>query len=189
MQILEKKYDAANQVATSNFKKLSDSMPVELDRKEAKIATRLTKANMPVMKKLNRLYELMDDLSKHVQMFTPCAKGCNYCCTYPVTLSDIEIQKIENVTGVNRKAIIVKQEREKFTPCPFLKSGACSIYDARPFVCRRHVTMTETNEWCKPENAFEYSFPLLSFTEINKSYDLIRVESGNPSLVDIRDVF
>ena len=38
-------------------------------------------------------------------------------------------------------------------------------------------------------NAFEYSFPLLSFTEINKSYDLIRVESGKPSLVDIRDVF
>jgi|TARA_Y100000780_G_scaffold231746_1_gene258727 hypothetical protein len=52
-----------------------------------------------------------------------------------------------------------------------------------------HVTITETNEWCKPENAFEYSFPLLSFTEINKSYDLIRVESGKPSLVDIRDVF
>lgn len=182
-------YEEANKVAKTNFKNFSDSLPVALSQKEAKIAKRLSKANMPVLKKLNRLYALMDDLSAHVEKFTPCAKGCNHCCTYPVTVSEIEIQNIENSTGIKRKPIILKQERSKFTPCPFLKDGACSIYDARPFVCRRHVTMTETNEWCKPENAFEYSFPLLSFTEINKSYDLIRVESGQPSLVDIRDVF
>lgn len=189
MQKQEQIYESANEVAKSNFKKLSNSMPVELSQKEAKIAKRLTKAKMPVLRKLNRLYELMDELSAHVDRFTPCSKGCNHCCTYPVTVSEIEIQNIENSTGVKRNAIIVKQERGKLTPCPFLKNGACSIYDARPFVCRMHVTITETNEWCKPENAFEYSFPLLSFTEINKSYDLIRVESGKPSLVDIRDVF
>ncbi len=185
----EQKYEEAYQVAESNAKKLSDSIPVELDRKEARIRNRLTKANMPVMKKLNRLYALMDELSKHVLTFTPCAKGCNHCCTYPVTVSDIEIKNIEIVAGVKRKAIIVKQERKTLSPCPFLEKGTCSIYDVRPFVCRKHVTMTETNEWCKPEKAFEYSFPLISFSEIDKSYDFIRDESGQPSLVDIRDVF
>lgn len=131
----------------------------------------------------------MDELATHTAKFTPCDKGCNYCCSYPVTVSDIEIQNIEEKTGAVRKALIVKQERESFTPCPFLKNGACSIYNARPFVCRRHVTMTETNEWCKPEIAYEYSFPLLAFTEINKTYDQIRIQTGKPLLLDIRDVF
>ncbi|GAB2679357.1 YkgJ family cysteine cluster protein [Aliiglaciecola aliphaticivorans] len=182
-------YGAANQAAQSNFNKLSDSMPRKLVEKEAKITKRLSKAKIPTSKKLRKLYELMEELAVHIGKFTPCSKGCNHCCNYPVTISNIEIKNIETGTGIQRKPLIVMQERHNFTPCPFLKDGACSIYDVRPFVCRRHVTMTETNEWCKPEHAFDYSFPLLTFTEINKSYDLIRVESGEPSLIDIRDAF
>lgn len=189
MENQKHKYDLANQIAKKTFEKLSDSLPLKLAQKEAKIAKRLAKAKIAPIKKLWRLYELMDELATHTEKFTPCDKGCNCCCTYPVTVSDIEIQIIEDNCGAKRNELIVKQERESFTPCPFLKNGTCSIYDARPFVCRRHVTMTETNEWCQPEVAYKYSFPLLSFTEIDKSYDQIRGQNGKPLLVDIRDAF
>lgn len=49
--------------------------------------------------------------------------------------------------------------------------------------------MIEMNEWCKFDNVFEYFFLKFFFIEINKFYDLIRVESGKFLLVDIRDVF
>ena len=117
MQKQEQIYESANEVAKSNFKKLSNSMPVELSQKEAKIAKRLTKAKMPVLRKLNRLYELMDELSAHVDRFTPCSKGCNHCCTYPVTVSEIEIQNIENSTGYDLQDIKILTVTPNFSFC------------------------------------------------------------------------
>lgn len=43
--------------------------------------------------------------------------------------------------------------------------------------------MTETNGWCKVDNAFEHQFPLVRFTEIDKSYSFIIDKSGKSSWI------
>ena len=110
-------------------------------------------------------------------------------CFYNVTISEIEIRHIEENTKFKRAKEI--QEKNDFhgTPCPFLKNNSCSIYEHRPLMCRRHTTLAPTNYWCQPENALKHEFSQIEFSELRRTYDLIRIESISSELWDIRQVF
>jgi len=56
-------------------------------------------------------------------------------------------------------------------------------------MCRRHFFFTPDNRWCAHEVETEQKFPLLTFTEVDKSYDLIRRNSKSFKKYDIREVF
>ena len=132
----------------------------------------------------------MDVMYKQVNKYTPCKKGCTYCCSYYVTISDIEIQFIEkNNKKIKRKKQFNTDNKGVGTPCLFLKNGACSIYESRPYVCRRHVVLTPDNSVCTEDNAYVYKFQQLEWPELDKSYAFIRAVSGSEKLYDIRDVF
>jgi hypothetical protein len=80
-----------------------------------------------------------------------CHKGCAFCCT---DAGSIHITTLEGLvlreriaTLPRRRQIAVKKalatdmkrrERQKSSACPFLmKNRACTVYDDRPFACRR----------------------------------------------------
>jgi hypothetical protein len=175
--------------AQENFKRLVNDMPSWLAKKEDKFAEKLILSKINPIRKLESLYGVMRELYDFSAKYTPCKKGCSACCHYNVTISEVEISFIEKYTRKKRNKQYIPHRNFHGSPCPFLVNGACTIYDVRPFVCRRHVALTKSNAWCQPSVSNDETFPLLNFTSIDQAYDQIRIESKSLALVDIREVF
>lgn len=167
-----------------------DSLPESLKKAEDEFFIKIEQSQLSHLKKLEKLYSFMGVLYKHVNKYTPCKKGCSDCCSYYVTISDIEIQFIEkNNKKIKRKKQFNTDSKGVGTPCLFLEKGVCSIYELRPYVCRRHVVFAPDNGVCTEENTHKYQLQLLAWSELDKSYEFIITVSGSNELHDIRDVF
>jgi Fe-S-cluster containining protein len=177
----------ARNYAEENYKNMVTNFPAFLKKGETKIFKNLKKINRPAIIKLKKLYLFMDHFYEHINRYTPCQKSCSDCCFYSVTVSDIEILQIEKTYKIKRKKVVIPVRMIQGTPCCFLESNLCLIYDARPFVCRRHVILAADNAWCSHD--CEHKFPMLSFSEIDRSYERILQESKSIELYDIREVF
>lgn len=181
--------ESEKNAAKENFNLLVKNMPKILSEKESNISNQIHKAKTNPIKKLETIYIFMKEIYGYVSPYTPCQKGCSNCCHYPVSISDIEIEYIERKTKNRKNKSFTPAGDFHGTPCPFLYNGCCSIYEARPFVCRRHVVLTNTNKWCEPTLSNTETFPLLKFSEIEKSFYLIKIESMSFNEYDIRQVF
>lgn len=84
----------------------------------------------------DRVDEQCEALHKLHQDKMKCNKGCDQCCMsfdiFPVEFFAIK-QQLENAT----MALPNKQPLNG-EDCLFLQEGACSIYEARPIICRTH---------------------------------------------------
>lgn len=78
-----------------------------------------------------------------------CQKCIGACCTIAgsVTVSDGDIERLSRYVGISTdefKTVRVTVEngnpiiKSSFDPCPFLKKGQCSVYEARPDTCREY---------------------------------------------------
>jgi Fe-S-cluster containining protein len=89
----------------------------------------------------------MGDLARS-RLRTNCAACVNKCCSQPldwVYVTDREIEALEGASGAPRSEFIepIRNEINGLTfqtlrlPCRFLDAdGKCTVYDARPLVCR-----------------------------------------------------
>lgn len=79
--------------------------------------------------------------------FIKCKKGCTYCCKegeYPISeLEYINLMLHYNTLSseirgvINQKIVkLIEDDRQKFYECPFLIDNECSVYPARPIICR-----------------------------------------------------
>ena len=181
--------DQESKAASANIERLVTQMPASLAEREAKFSSQLIRAKLNPAKKLERLYSFMNELYSHILKYTPCRKGCNACCHYKVSVSDIEIAHIEAHTKKRRNKKFLPKSEFHGTPCPFLHQGSCSIYEARPLVCRRHVTLTSTSYWCDPKVSFDKSFPMIQISSVDEAFEHIRKTSNSVETYDIRQVF
>ncbi len=169
---------------------MTSSLPENLKKTEVEFFIETKNSQLPHLKQLEKLYSFMNVLYEHVNKYTPCKKGCSYCCSYYITISDIEIQLIEkNHKEIKRRKQFNTDNKGVGTPCLFLKNGGCSIYESRPYVCRRHVMLTPDSSACTESNAHAHLLQLLEWPELEKSYNFIRAASGPTKLYDVRDVF
>ena len=80
---------------------------------------------------------------KHRQSMS-CASGCHMCCLPNLTISRIEADAIHHYLmgdEILRNSVLEleQQNPHQSTRCTFLDvKGQCTIYDARPLVCRSH---------------------------------------------------
>ena len=109
---------------------------------------------VPIMKKF---LSYVDELNSIYQIYSPCKKGCSFCCDIPVAISDLETIIIKEYLDKNhiayhklnpmrKKPENAEKDRligENYSgvKCPFLKDNNCSIYSARPFVCRKYIVI------------------------------------------------
>ena len=146
----EKQIEIARENAKRNFERIKNQLPKKLVKMEESLLGKISKHQGNVLTKLGELYGFMDELYTFVNRFTPCKKGCNYCCHYLVSVTNIEVAYIEHTTKIRLLKKLFPSNDFHGYPCPFLKNGICGIYQSRPFVCRRHVTMCQTSIWCDP---------------------------------------
>ncbi|MDP1930366.1 MAG: YkgJ family cysteine cluster protein [Gammaproteobacteria bacterium] len=89
-----------------------------------------------------------------------CQRGCDYCCYYKVSASANEIflistwmqtrlpaERVESILVAARENaariahMTTAQHLSSNIQCPLLVDGACSIYDVRPAMCRKHHSL------------------------------------------------
>lgn len=175
--------------AQENRARIIQRLPPKLVAKEEGLLPKFQRNKGKPLRKLEMLFEFMAELHAPIGPYLPCKKGCSYCChNREIEITELEIALIEQRTRHRRRAKPGPAPVHG-QPCPFLKDGACSIYAARPFLCRRHMVLTQTSHWCHPDRANTEEFPLLAFTEVDKVMGLILSESGNATPTDIRRIF
>ncbi len=105
------------------------------------------------------MHRMMEVEMKAVgQIPLTCGKGCSGCCSYEVEITEDEAAVLRDVVrsgqAVDRERLFVQAQRvRKDTAwrnfsnpdnrCGFLGAdGACTVYEARPSICRKHVVTT-----------------------------------------------
>ena len=181
----ERDYKTARTVAEQNLAKIVNRISPSLSKREEGIFAELSISNESSIKKLEKLYAFMDELYAFVGNFTPCRKGCSSCCRITVSISSLEAEYVQTNLVIRQTPNL---DKKVFfgTPCPFLNDDACSIYEYRPFVCRRHHALFDNAKWCQLDLCQKYTFPLVKFTEIERSYWFI---IGASHIYDIRQLF
>ena len=130
--------------------------PKVILKKHKKLLTQLNNDNLPRFSKVKKIHKFIDEQNK--VMFedkTVCKKGCSYCCSINVDVTEVEAAYIAENTGTKIKDnIIFSKHKNKYfgVPCPFLDQNnhLCSIYEFRPSVCRTYFVFDDS-ELCKQE--------------------------------------
>ena len=182
-------YENAHNIAENNQYSMLKVLPKKLIRQEDRFFEKIQRFKAEPIKKLEMLYSFMDELSKFISRFTPCKKGCSACCHYKVSVSHVEVRYIEKNSQFQRSINLAPSRNFHGEPCPFLKNDSCSIYEARPFACRKHHAFTPDAYWCEPKRSNDQHFPLLSLTNVDKAFKIIREESNSEQPYDIRQFF
>lgn len=195
-------YDAASkepltersiQTAMANREKFLTSIPATLEQREDAIQRQLSLQNASSFSKLRKLYLLLNELGAIAAPYIACGKGCSACCHMNVKVSQLEVALIEKEIGVRPVHLHGSKEHDlgKFigVPCPFLNDGACSIYEVRPFACRKHMNFDSTAYWCAPDRSLKVEMPFVGYSSAESAYLELARTWGNGCLADIRDFF
>ncbi len=95
----------------------------------------------------------MKVISAYPDDFT-CRKGCGICC---------ELQSVNQLEAHCIRAFLQSQpaSNDKCSGsdrCPFLSDENCTIYSARPLICRTHGLVLKSDEFTHPTVSCPYNF-------------------------------
>ncbi|HET8709940.1 MAG TPA: YkgJ family cysteine cluster protein [Spongiibacteraceae bacterium] len=197
------------------------SSPQELEtqtEKEFRGKLRGNKNKIFAVNLVGALLKKLDGLvtyAKHKrQVKFACKAGCNHCCTLRVEPTIPEIFYI--ATRINKypdaeksriirnleiytekvKGLSPQQHKALGVSCVFLKDGVCSIYDFRPFACRKwhslDVTRCEASSAEVPLNKGVVTFADAMLRGFSKAYEksnlpILPSEFGQAVLMALTD--
>jgi Fe-S-cluster containining protein len=134
-----------------------------------KLKTRLDLVKMvykadytPSYNSLGELWEIRDAIVDVMKRHSCCREGCSWCCRMAVGITSLDAELIAKHTGIQPKTVVMDvnglfkdrdEQIKKYmnVPCPFLRNGRCSIYEARPSACRTHFNVSKFPEVCNLE--------------------------------------
>jgi uncharacterized protein len=158
---------------------------------------------------LKVLYQKVEDFFGEVKKRYPeglsCKSGCSTCCHVDLSVFSVEANNIESwfqslsqEDKVNMRAEWEKpysQTRgfngELLTSCAFLKDHRCTIYEARPLICRTQglPLMFENDEGEEEVDACPLNFEdseleekdILSLPRLNTALSQLQIQAGAQS--------
>ena len=166
-------------------------IPEEFYRKFEALKKHINSCNQRPILKLNKIYKFMDLYAEFVATFAVCSKGCSYCCTNDIYISEIEAKYIEENSTSKIKRSLKKPSKGNKSPCPFLSENKCSIYKIRPFACRTLFTLDDPKYCVDGEEHILYGSNGDVYTvDFYKELDeIIFQANGKGAILDIRDFF
>lgn len=95
----------------------------------------------PVITLQENASEFFDKIQKKHSAVMECKAGCSKCCMTDISVFEIEADRITDwFSALNESSkveLITKwKEPVEKEACTFLYQGQCSIYEARPLICR-----------------------------------------------------
>jgi Fe-S-cluster containining protein len=157
---------------------------------------------------IDRVFDLTMRKLPPAQRHPPvaCTAGCTYCChnvvmaTAPeifLAASEVRARRDQAfVTAVLGRCESMRPARDRGgrPPCPLLESDRCSVYGARPAVCRKHTSFAVSA--CKSDHEGRASqIPIRPFDQMVFEYCAValRLALQNPDAeqrwLDGQDVF
>ena len=119
-----------------------------------------------------------------------CRKGCDMCCQRKFSVSAVEAYNIATLFR-QLPAALQRAVHKPKSSCAFLVDGACSVYAARPVICRTYgLPSLHRNE-----NAdAEISWCELNFTNVGDDFGfqadgIIDIDTLNAKLAGVNNLF
>src|SRR5712691_5541470 len=149
---------------------------------------------MVVLRFYRQLLQQVDKwTAEMVQRYKPhlaCRKGCDLCCQRKFSISGVEAY---NVAALFRQlpAGVQQAVRKQKSSCTFLVDGACSVYEARPVICRTYgLPSLHRNEKAEAE----ISWCELNFTNVREDFafqadGIIDIDTLNAKLAGVNSLF
>jgi len=124
---------------------------------------------------ITKYHEIRSNIDHHIQQLEnkhltdmACKKGCDMCClnfdVFPIEFDAIKKQVSEEYPDV----LTQDKPSNIGEKCIFLQDHQCTIYTARPIICRTHgyplLYMNESGD------QWELSHCELNFTEVDEDY-------------------
>jgi uncharacterized protein len=179
-----REFEIALEAAENKINIFKQSIPDAIRQRESELFQKITTPGQDRLKSLELLFSEMDVIYNFVHNFSICKKGCNYCCQYGISISQLEVDYIRKKVKLNKSMINTID-----SGCFFLTAEICSIYDYRPFSCRRHLAFYDSPEWCELDISQNQRFPNIDCTEIDKCYAYLTGPDGRNLSKDIRQAF
>lgn len=184
--LVDRQLIIAQEAAEKNLDRIKRALPGDLITKEMEFPVHLRRLPGEPIDKLLSLYHFMDEIFEFVHKFVPCTKGCSRCCLIPIHMSALEAECIMRASGIVSLPNDYLESVEGM-PCPFLTKGACTIYQFRPYVCRKHVALFDDPRWCEP--GLKHRFTNIGFSGIQVAYLELVQQTGEHAFKDIRQFF
>ena len=177
---------------------------VQVDEQSVRQLIRAAQRAPTVARRVAWLHRAASPWERPLAAVSACKNRCSHCCHIPVVISGTEAQMIgrhvdikpthptravsladfDDLEGASSAVDALKDR--PFSPCPFLKDGACSVYEVRPMVCRLLVNLDDDDLLCRlvPQNAIPVPY---ANAQTLKGFFLLAQPSA--VLADIRDYF
>ena len=180
-------------IARARVSAFLSALPPELNTRDDAMERELTNANASTKAKLGKLYLFLAEVGRTAEPYVACRKGCSACCRMDVSITAPEAERLAALSGrrMRRPEVRMPSDSRRYlgTPCPFLVSDSCSVYEARPFACRAHFSFDTSAYWCQPERAFDEDMPMMEMGGAKKAYVNLATSSPFGGFADIREFF
>ena len=118
------------------------------------------------LKMMKKFYICLDKLVDIYSKYVPCKKGCSKCCDIKVDVTGLEINMIKYYLDENKQKYLFNAIENRHSNrrdysgivCPFLKDNICTIYEVRPFMCRKYFVFEDDNSKCGAMNNIVSTF-------------------------------
>ncbi|MEK2644955.1 YkgJ family cysteine cluster protein [Bdellovibrio sp. BCCA] len=156
--------DYEKELSLDVFEAFLETLSEEL--KSARIELQKSPAGPSRAKRLHELVE--NEIAQSANIETSCQKGCSACCHMEVEITSYEAEILGSLVhaghSIERSRLQRQSQRTLQDPlwregvrdlsnrCIFLNNeGACSIYENRPVMCRRH-SVTSPAKNCETQD-------------------------------------
>lgn len=138
---------------------LQQTLIESTDERKLTIAKRIDSitGKLLTMSSIKRLKFLKHNYEHCIKTFKPyqnasCKKGCSNCCYQNVTIFESEAKflskKYKEKLIAKREELTKQKDIENKQPrkCVFLENGECSIYEDRPFTCKKYFVKSDPKD-------------------------------------------
>ena len=181
-----------------------DASPLAAMRQKMNQAAAAFRRDLPaatneadLLRLARRMLDLCEDVAETLRQISPtaplaCTKGCDTCCRSLVQVNPLfallAVHEARQTFPPDRLQAL-KDRTEAGVPfCPFLFEGSCSIYAARPMVCRGYyslnVDLCRQGDFCEKHLGYQgdqahaaHQFMIFLFA-LEKRLESIEAEIG-----------
>lgn len=165
-----------------------------LEQRQADVAMRAVHEPRSNRSRLGVALQLVDEFAHAVEPLAACRRGCAHCCHIRVEMTELEAERLGTALGrtPNRRLRYMPVEAGAYgydTPCPFLHGGECSIYEHRPFGCRKHHSLDQDELFCRLDVPAEFAASVPRMQPVAALLVWGSAINASMGVADIRDWF